>query len=188
LSPDTAFQNHPPLNFPFPNLLRSILQSSYQLPQPPLQLNVPNAAAHTALSALPWSELAQILQPSCPPAPSPVVAKPDPMKTWTPTPQASEQLVPDSQISPAAPETPLPHGCPQGNSWSVRLCHSTFFGQCPHHKSNKYRRCEVCPGAPVTECASPSVAVSSHRMFLGCSVSYCEGLCGNRNDALSVFL
>jgi hypothetical protein len=142
LLPETAFQACAPFNVAFPCVLRDILQARCQLPRTPLPLSASSAITSASLSDLQRSELSQLLQTSCPSA-SPAFAKMDPMKTWSLTPQASEHLAQGMQVSPLAPETPVP----AGNSWSERLCHTTFFGQCPYHKSNKYRRCEVCPSA-----------------------------------------
>lgn len=167
---DTAFHVCPQSAFtpaipPFlPNYLPPALTPLR--PPPPSGAFLPHAfhtQSSTATTTLPHlsdgerSDLTNILQASCRPATPTLVAPSDVPKL----PPGSSS--PDGEVGSAArvpPAGPV--------RWTERLCHTTFFGQCPHHKSNKYRRCEVrcAASAPATCTRTASTCQPKHPSYV----------------------
>eukprot|EP00892_Ulva_mutabilis_P006420 jgi/Ulvmu1/414/UM001_0421.1 len=94
------------------------LLASAQMFAPPASLPAPCCSQLLSRESTRGSEGHKVLAQSLSP-PAPV------------TPQAT----PSPAISQDAPSS-------RGAKWAERLCHTTFFGPCPHHSSKMYRRCE----------------------------------------------
>jgi hypothetical protein len=164
--PETAFQSGQALSFMHPSLclpLSSPGAANHGITaaslSPPLALRTPPqmplASAQLGTAGTPSSgersdhtqQLLQQLSPAS--APSAFLQASDIAKAFSGTAQLSAREVSALEGAahaasaattppPTAPAEELPR-----QRWQERLCHTSFFGQCPRHKSNKYRRCEV---------------------------------------------
>lgn len=85
---------------------------------------------------------------------------------------AAHTVSAEASPSPGTSKGSVQEACPaRPAKWAERLCHTTFFGPCPHHSSKMYRRCEVSSIAPTRRSSRHKSSRPFHTNARGCDLT-----------------